>query len=160
LLDEGVFRENVVEDLLYVLKLFLGLSRIIGALFQNDVGVFREMLWEIQHIVQVLFEMVGVVPFQTALGFEAAVFAALLPELQLNHSAVVLGDAEHDEFPGVLLVLLGGHEVQLSLTVVLEHLGENFVVALSLHHRFKEHLQQLVAVQQPVLELVRMALVV
>ena len=115
LLNEGVFRENVVEDFLYVLKFFFGLSRIIGALFKNDVRVFREMLREIHHLVQDLFELVGVVPFQTALGFEAAVFAAFFPELQLYHSAVVLVDAELDEFPGVLLVLLGGHEVQLRL---------------------------------------------
>ena len=105
LLDEGVFRENVVEDFLYVLKFFFGLIRIIGALFENDVRVFREMLREFHHLVQNLFELVGVVPFQTALGFEAAVFAALFPEMQLYHSAVVLGDAELDEFPGVLLVL-------------------------------------------------------
>ena len=111
----------MVEELLYVLKFFFCLSRIIKALFQNDVRVFREMqrenhhVFQDHHLVQDLFELVGVVPFQTAFGFEAAVFAAFFPELQLYHSAVVLVDTEFDEFLGVILVLLGGHEVQLRM---------------------------------------------
>ena len=84
-------------------------------LSEDHVRKFREILREILHLFQVHSEVIGEVP---AHGFEAALFAAFLLELQLYHSTVAL-IFELDEFLGVHLALLSGHDVQIRMTVVL-----------------------------------------
>jgi len=64
-------------------------------LSQDHVGVFREMLRELLHLIQVHFEVIGEVPLQNDHGmavieFEAAFFAAFLPELQLYQNIFAL----------------------------------------------------------------------
>ena len=84
------------------------------------------MLRELLHLIQVHFEVIGEVLLQNDYGievvngFEAAVFAAFLPELQLYQNIVAL-IFELNKFLGVHLVLISGHELQLRIKVVIEH---------------------------------------